>query len=396
VHIPGEFNPPPRLLLGPGPSPIHPQVSRAMTVPILGHLDPAFLDVMTDVRHMLKDVFQSDHSFALPVSGTGTAGMETCVSNLISEGDKAVMCVCGYFGDVMAQQAARYGADVIRIDAEWGQPIDPADVKAALSKGGVKLVGIVHVETSTGVLQPLDEIAQMTHEHGAMLLVDAVTSLGSIPVEVKRLGIDAVFSATQKCVGAPPGLAPISLNDKAVEIIQRRTKPIQAWYLDLQLLAKYWQEGSKRNYHHTAPIAMVYALREALRMLLLEGLEERWARHALNGKAMEAGLEAMGLNLLVEKAWRQPMVLTPTVPEGIDAEKVRQRLLNEYNIEVGAGFSDLNGKIWRVGLMGYGSQKNNVVLGLAALEGVLAHEGYQFEQGASVKAAIEVYLEAGQ
>ena len=396
MHIPGEFNPPPRLLLGPGPSPIHPQVSRAMTVPILGHLDPAFLDVMTDVRHMLKDVFQSDHSFALPVSGTGTAGMETCVSNLISEGDKAVMCVCGYFGDVMAQQAARYGADVIRIDAEWGQPIDPADVKAALSKGGVKLVGIVHVETSTGVLQPLDEIAQMTHEHGAMLLVDAVTSLGSIPVEVKRLGIDAVFSATQKCVGAPPGLAPISLNDKAVEIIQRRTKPIQAWYLDLQLLAKYWQEGSKRNYHHTAPIAMVYALREALRMLLLEGLEERWARHALNGKAMEAGLEAMGLNLLVEKAWRQPMVLTPTVPEGIDAEKVRQRLLNEYNIEVGAGFSDLNGKIWRVGLMGYGSQKNNVVLGLAALEGVLAHEGYQFEQGASVKAAIEVYLEAGQ
>ena len=396
MKIPGEFNPPPRILMGPGPSMVHPQVLRAMSASLLGHLDPVFLDVMTDVRHMLMEVFQSDHSFTLPVSGTGTAGMETVISNLISDGDRVVICECGYFGARMADMAHRYRADVISVKAEWGKPIDPDDVKAALGQGSVKLLGIVHAETSTGVLQPMDDIAKLTKDHGALLVVDAVTSLGGVPVEVNRLGIDAVYSGTQKCLGAPPGLSPISLSDEAAKVIQNRKEVMRAWYLDLSLLQNYWNEDVKRVYHHTAPISMVYALREGLRILLNEGMENSWKRHQLNYQALSAGLEAMGLGLPVQEEYRTPMLLTPTVPAGVDSERVRTRLLNEYNLEIGAGFGSLAGKIWRIGLMGYGSNKNNVILCLSALEGVLSHEGHTFEHGASVRTAIDVYLENGK
>lgn len=389
MFIPQELNPPIRILMGPGPSDVHPRVLKAMNTRLLGHLDPAFLKIMDDVKMSLREVFQTQNDWTLPVSGTGTAGMETCIVNLIEEGDEVAVCTAGYFGDRIADMATRFGAKVHRIEAPWGKTIEEEKLESVLKNSKIKIVTVVNAETSTGVYQSLDEISRLAHEHGALLLVDAVTSLGGLPVEVDKLKIDACYSGTQKCLGAPPGLAPTTLSNDALDVISKRRQKVYGWYLDLTLLNKYW--GKERVYHHTAPITMVYALYEALRVLLEEGLENSFTRHKIHHHALVAGLEAIGLDMLVEPQFRLPMLNTPKVPEGIDDAKVRRRLLNEFNIEIGAGFSVLAGKIWRIGLMGYSANKRNVLYFLSALENILHSEGYKLDIGASLKGANQIY-----
>ena len=389
MNIPQELNPPVRVLMGPGPSNVHPRVLKAMNTRLLGHLDPAFLAIMDEVKECLQAVFQTSNDWTIPVSGTGTAGMETCLVNLIEEGDEVAICVAGYFAERMVDMATRFGAKVHRIDSPWGKPVDADKLEKVLKKGNIKIVAAVHAETSTGLHQPLNEISRLTHEHGAMLLIDAVTSLGGLPVEVDRWKIDACYSGTQKCIGAPPGLSPTTMSARALDVIKKRTQKIYGWYLDLALLNRYW--GSERTYHHTAPITMIYALREGMRVLLEEGLENSYARHKLHHFALVAGLEAMGLKLLIEPEFRLPMLNTPQVPEGIDDKKVRGRLLNEFDIEIGGGFGQLAGKIWRIGLMGYSCNKRNVFYFLSALENILHSEGYKLDVGSALRAADEVY-----
>jgi len=320
--------------------------------------------------------------------------METCLSNLIADGDSVIVCSHGYFGERMVDMSTRFGGNVTRLATPWGRPTDPDELRKVAAQVKPSLIAIVHAETSTGVLQPMDEVAAIAREHDAFLVMDAVTSLGGLPVEVGRWGVDACYSATQKCLGAPPGLSPISISSRAWKRILAREKTMRAWYLDLALLDKYWGGGKERVYHHTAPITMIYAIHQALTLLLEEGMESSYARHLLNHHALVAGLEAIGLNMLVEPGCRLPMLNAPKVPEGVDDARVRGRLLNDFDIEIGAGFGELKGKIWRIGLMGYSSNKRHILFFLGALEGVLAAEGYRFDHGASLKAANEVYVEA--
>lgn len=365
----GELNPPTRILMGPGPSEVHPRVLRAMGTPLLGHLDPHFLSIMDGLRSMLRTVLGTANELTFAVSATGSAGMETCFVNLLEPGDEAVICVNGVFGNRMCDVANRCGAKVTRVDAAWGRPIDPDQVRAALQGTSAKLVAVVHAETSTGVLQPLADISRLAREAGALFLVDAVTSLGGTDVRVDDWGIDAVYSGTQKCLSAPPGLSPVSFSDRAVEVIDgRKTKP-QSWYLDAGMLRSYW--GEERAYHHTAPISSVYALYEALRVVLEEGLEARFARHRRNHELLRAGLEALGFAFVVEEKYRLPMLNAVRIPEGVDDKAIRGRLLNEYDIEIGGGLGDFAGKVWRIGLMGHGCTANNVNTLLAALRALL-------------------------
>ncbi|MCL5045605.1 MAG: alanine--glyoxylate aminotransferase family protein [Actinobacteria bacterium] len=384
-----ELRPSSRLLLGPGPSPVDPRVLRAMSAPTLGHLDPEFLGIMNECMDLLRYVFETRNQLTIPMSGTGSAGMETVLVNLIEPGDNAVVCANGVFGGRMVDVAGRCGAEVIRVSAPWGRIIDPEDVRKALKGGGVKLVGIVHAETSTGAHQPLEEISRIVHDHGALLVVDAVTSLGGMPVKVDEWGIDACYSGTQKCVSCPPGLAPVTFGPRAVEALGKRKSKVQSWYLDLTMIQKYWTQ--ERFYHHTAPINMIYALREALRLIHEEGLEARFARHKLNSDALVAGVRAMGLGMAAQEGHRLVSLNAVRIPEGVDDLAVRKRLLQEFDIEIGGGLGDFKGKVWRIGLMGYGSQKKNVFTVLAALEVALAAQGYKFEKGAGIAAAAEVY-----
>ncbi|MFO7245807.1 MAG: alanine--glyoxylate aminotransferase family protein [Thermaerobacter sp.] len=377
---------PQRLLLGPGPSEVHPRVLRALATPVLGHLDPAFLALMDQVQADLREVFGTTNLVTLPLSGTGTAGMEAAIVNLVEPGDRVVVGIAGAFGERMAEIAGRCGAEVVRVETPWGRPVDPDDLRRAAA-GGADVIALVHAETSTGVLQPLEPVAEVAREAGALLLVDCVTSLGGIPVDVDRIGIDIAYSASQKCLGAPPGLAPITVSPRALERIERRTRPVPSWYLDLRLLTGYWREGGSRRYHHTAPISSVYALAEALVLLKEEGLEARWERQERLGRALQAGLEAMGLELFAAEGHRLPMLTTVRVPEGVDDAAIRRGLLEVYGIEIAGGLGAVAGQIWRIGLMGAACRPRAVLSVLAALDDLLAAAGFRFERGAGVAAA---------
>ena len=387
-----DLNPSPRVLMGPGPSDVHPRVLRAMATPLLGHLDPEFLVLMNETRELLQYVFQTQNELTLPVPGTGSAGMEAAVCNLLEPGDTIVIGVNGYFGQRLSEMAARCGAQVVPVQIPWGHIVEPDDIAQALRGRQAKVVAVVHAETSTGVLQPLQPIADLAHAHGALFLVDTVTSLGGHPVKVDEWGIDVCYSGTQKCLSCPPGLAPITLNARAAEVLHQRRSKVQSWYLDLSLVERYW--GQERFYHHTAPISMNYALREALRLIYEEGLEARWQRHRLNHQALLAGLQTMGLEPFVaDEAQRLWSLNAVRIPGGIEDAKVRAQLLQEFGIEIGGGLGELKGRIWRVGLMGYSSSRRNVLLFLGALEHVLVAQGYS-PQGSGVHAAGEVYRQA--
>ena len=361
-----KANPPIRTLLGPGPSPVHPRVLQALSLPVIGHLDPRFLEIMDQSMDMLRELFQTKNRLALPMSGTGSAGMETCFVNLLEPGDNALIGVNGVFGTRMVDVAQRCGANVDTVEAEWGSALDAQRFKTALSHKKYKLAAIVHAETSTGVLQPLDDIAKAVRDSGALLLVDAVTSLGGTPVRVDELGIDACYSGTQKCLGCPPGLSPVTLSGRAVEMIRARKTKVQSWYLDLSMIEKYW--GSERVYHHTAPISMNYALHEALRSVLEEGLEAVWQRHRATHETFIREMRKLEIEPAVAESIRAPMINAIKIPEGVDDAKVRTRLYDDFNIEIGAGLGPLKGKIWRVGLMGHGSRPENVELLTKALK----------------------------
>jgi len=384
-----ELSPPRRILMGPGPSNCHPRVLKAMATPLIGHLDPEFLEIMNDTQELLRRVFKTENQLTIPISGTGSSGMEATICNLVEEGDDVIVCVNGTFGARMVDIAERNRARVIRVDEKWGRAIPPEKVAEALKSRKVKLVAIVHAETSTGVYQQLEEIGCLAREHGALFLVDAVTSLGGCPVEVDKWGIDACYSATQKCLSAPPGLAPVTFSPRALEMIENRKTRVPSWYLDMTLVKKYW--GKERVYHHTAPISMIYALREALRIILEEGLKARFARHELNHRALAAGLEAMGIDYLPPRGERLWMLNSIMIPAGVDDNKVRSQLLDNYSMEIGGGLGEFKGKVWRVGLMGESSTQANIILFLSALEEILNGEGYPVEVGAAIQAASDIY-----
>jgi len=375
--------------MGPGPSDIHPQVLRAMSAPTVGHLDPFYLQLMNEMQEMLRAVFQTKNAMTMAVSATGSAGMESAVVNLIEPGDRMIVCVNGVFGGRMLDVAQRAGAEVTRLDRPWGEVFSPSDLKESLAKVKPKAVGIVMAETSTGAYQPIPEIAELVHNAGAMLIVDAVTALGGVPVEVDAWGIDVIYSGSQKCLSCPPGLAPISFNARAMQSILARKTKVQSWYLDVTMLAQYW--GSERVYHHTAPINMTYGLHEALRLVLTEGLDACFARHALHHRALKAGLHAIGIRYAAQEGRQLPQLNAVFVPDGVNDAAVRSGLLNRFGIEIGGGLGDFKGKAWRIGLMGYGARSANVLLFLSALEQLLAEQGHRFEHGASIAAANAVY-----
>ena len=364
-----EINMPPRILLGPGPSMVDPRVLKAMATPLVGHLDPSFIELMDHTQALLRYVFETDNEMTFPVSGTGTAAMEAAVANMVEPGDPVLVCINGYFGMRLADMARRYAGQVETITCPWGGVFSPEEVKEALDRRPAEVVAIVHAETSTGALQPLDEIAEVVHQQGGIMIVDAVTSLGGVPVQVDDTGIDVCYSGSQKCLSCPPGASPITLNPRAVEKLRQRKTTVPNWYLDLTLLGKYW--GNERTYHHTAPISTNYALYEGLRVVAKEGLQNRWTRHRRNAELLWQGLEDLGLELHVPEDYRIPSLTTVRIPAGIDDLKVRRDLLREYNIEISGGLGELAGKIWRIGLMGYSSRKENVLLLLAALQKLL-------------------------
>ncbi len=383
---PGDAQMPQRVLLGPGPSSVHPRVLQAMTLPVVGHLDPTFFQVMDELCEMLRQIYHTSNPMTFPISATGSGGMEAACANIIERGDTVVVCRNGYFGGRLADIAERYGAETHVIDVPWGKPVDVEALTQELDKHpNVKAVGVVHAETSTGVLTPLPEIADLAHRHGALVIVDAVTSLGGHDMRMDDWDLDVCYSGSQKCLGAPPGLAPISFGPRAMEVINGRKTNVESFYFSLQELEGYW--STRRAYHHTAPISMNYALREALRMVAEEGLENRLARHARVASALWAGLEALGIGLLADPDYRLNPLTTALIPDGIDDAAVRQRLLNEYNIEIGGGLGTLRGKVWRVGLMGDSAREVNVFALLSALEVILSSMGYEVAFGASLSAA---------
>ena len=383
-----ELNLPVRTLLGPGPSNVHPRVLRAMATPVLGHLDPRFLELMDETMELLRFVFQTENAITFALPGTGSAGMEAALVNLIEPEDRVVVGVNGYFGERLCEMASRHGAEVRRVEAAWGQIIDPEQVERALADRRAKLVAVIHAETSTGVLQPIRPIAEACQRHGALLVVDTVTSLGGSPVAADEWEADICFSCTQKGLSCPPGLSPITVSRRAVAATGARRSPVQSWYLDLSLITRYW--GSDRLYHHTAPISMLYALREALRLVREEGLKARWHRHQTLSNALTAGLTGLGLQILAPEGYRAPTLTVVKTPEGVPDVEVRKALLSEHNLEIGGGLGVLKGRVWRIGLMGESCNQANVLLVLSALESALVRHGWHCERGAGLLAALEV------
>jgi len=386
-----DFLPPRRVLMGPGPSTVHPRVLKAMAAPLVGHLDPVFLSLMNEVQTLLRHVFATENSLTIAISGTGSAGMEAAIVNLVEPGDSVVVGVNGVFGTRLATIVERCGGKAIRVEAPWGRIIEPEAIEATIRRSGpVKAVVVVHAETSTGAWQPLEPIGTICRAHEALFLVDAVTSLGGMPVDVDRWGIDACYSATQKCLSCPPGLAPFTLSPRAVSAMKGRRTPCQSWYLDMGLVVDYWTERN-RAYHHTAPISMLYALREALRLIEEEGLAVRYTRHRLNGDALTAGLTAIGLDPLPHEGQRLPMLSCVTVPNHIDEAAVRAQLLDRFSIEIGGGLGPLKGKVWRIGLMGESATEDHVLTFLNALEEIGMNAGWVSTPGVSLQAATRIY-----
>lgn len=385
-----RFVPPQRVLLGPGPSAVSAQVLSALAAPTIGHLDPKFLQVMDETQTMLRDVFQTGNRLTIPVSGTGSAGMEACVVNLIEPGDRFLVCVNGVFGGRMADVAARAGAEVRKLERPFGEVFDADEIAAAVKEFRPKVTGIVHAETSTGALQPIPEISKVVHDGGSLLLLDCVTSLGGLPVLIDEWEVDAAYSGTQKCLSCPPGLAPVTFSERAEKVMDSRKSKVASWYLDMSMVRNYWSNQS-RAYHHTAPINMNYALHSALVSVLEEGLPQRFERHQRHHLALRAGVEALGLKFAVPESHRLPVLNAITIPEGVDDKAVRAGLLNEFGIEIGAGLGPMAGKTWRVGLMGESSSPANVLVFLAALEACLAKQGARELNGAGVAAANAFY-----
>jgi alanine-glyoxylate transaminase / serine-glyoxylate transaminase / serine-pyruvate transaminase len=385
-----DIDPGYRVLLGPGPSEVPVRVLHALSNPTIGHLDPYFLKIMDETQDLLRFLFQTGNELTIPVSGTGSAGMETALVNLVEPGDEVLVCVGGVFGMRMCDIVGRLGGRLIRVDGEWGRAIDPEMIRQAIKGRNPKIIAVVHAETSTGVCQPLEDLSRMARQAGALFLVDMVTSLGGMKIAVDEMGIDVAYSGTQKCISCPPGLSPITFGSEAMKAVKARKTPILSWYLDMSMVSSYW--GGERKYHHTAPINMIFGLREALRLVAEEGLEARFARHQLNHRALVAGIETMGLKMLVPPKERLPMLNTVVIPEGADDVKVRKALLKDFGVEIGGGLGALAGKVWRVGLMGQSSCRKNVILFLTALETVLNAQGVKVRPGA-LKAVADVYAE---
>jgi len=389
-----SFNPPQRTLMGPGPSDIAPRVLAALARPTVGHLDPSFVGMMDEVKQLLQMAFQTQSALTLPISAPGSSGMEACFVNLIEAGDKVIICQNGVFGGRMKENVVRCGATAVMVEDEWGKAVDVEKAEAALkAHPDAKALAFVHAETSTGALSDAKALAALAQKYDCLSIVDAVTSLGGSELRVDEWGIDAIYSGTQKCLSCVPGISPVSFSEKAQEVIKNRKTPVQSWFLDMNLIMGYWGANAKRAYHHTAPVNSLYALHESLVMLQEEGLDNAIARHAKNHLALRAGIEALGLSFVVDEADRLPQLNAVTIPEGIDEAVVRQRLLNEYQLEIGAGLGALAGKVWRIGLMGYASNQKNVLFCLGALEAVLNDMGANIGTGA-VSAAMRVYTTA--
>ncbi len=388
-----SFTPPVRTLMGPGPSDMHPRVLAALSKPIVGHLDPAFIGMMDEMKALLQFAYQTKNIMTMPVSAPGSAGMECCFANLVEPGDTVIVCKNGVFGTRMLENVERCGGKAVVVEDEWGSPASPNKVEDALKANpDAKIVAFVHAETATGARSDAKNLTQLAHAHDALVIVDAVTSLGGIEVDVDGWEIDAIYSGSQKCLSCTPGLSPVSFGPRAQEKITSRKTKVQSWFLDQTLVMGYWGTGGgKRTYHHTAPINALYALHESLVLLEEEGLENAWKRHALNHQALKAGLEAMGLELPVDPAHRLPQLNVVKIPEGIDDGAVRTALLNEYSLEIGAGLGAGAGKVWRIGLMGHASSKKNVLLCLTALDSVLTRLGAPIKSSVGAQAALAVY-----
>ena len=391
----GDLLPSPRILLGPGPTMADPRVLRAMATPLLGQFDPEFTGIMNEVMALTRFAFETANARAFPVPGTGRAGLEAAIASFVEPGERVVVGECGRFGLLLIEIAERCGAEVVPVRGEWGRALEPDAIAAALRGGKTRMVALIHGETSTGVLQPLAEIARLAHAHDALVMADAVVTLGGCPVETDAWSVDVMVAGTQKCLSCPSGLAPVTYNARAEAVLAARRTRVQSNYLDLGQLADYW--GPQRYNHHTAPTSMVYGLREALRAIQTEGLAARFARHRLHGDALRAGLAALGLALFgAEPPERRLPFITPVVvPEGVDELRVRHRLIADFGIEIGAAFGPLQGRIWRIGTMGYSARRENILLCLAALENVLRREGWKAEAGAGVEAALAHYGASG-
>lgn len=386
-----SFHPPVRTLMGPGPSDVDPRVLAAMARPTIGHLDPEFIRMMDQVKAMLKAVLKTENELTMPVSAPGSAGMEACFVNLVEPGDKVIVCQNGVFGGRMRENVERFGGIAIMVEDAWGTPVDLAKVEAAFAAHpDTKILAFVHAETSTGVRSDAQGLCKIAQAHQALTIVDAVTSMGGIELEVDAWGIDALYSGTQKCLSCPPGISPVTFSAKAVEAVKARKTPVPSWFLDTNLVMGYWGGSGKRAYHHTAPVNALYALHESLAILLNEGLDNAWARHALHHQALKAGLEAMGLEFLVEEAYRLPQLNSVKIPEGVDDAALRSALLEDYSLEIGAGLGALAGKVWRIGLMGASCNRRNVMLCLDALENTMRAQGVAVKAGAA-EAAAKVY-----
>lgn len=387
-----SFHPPVRTLMGPGPSDVSPRVLAAMARPTIGHLDPEFIRMMDEVKEMLKNLFKTKNELTMPISAPGSAGMEACFVNLIEPGDKVIVCQNGVFGGRMKENVVRFGGECILVEDEWGTAVSIEKVKAAFAANSdVKALAFVHAETSTGVCSDAKALCELAQANGALTIVDAVTSLGGVNVDVDGWGIDAIYSGTQKCLSCPPGISPVSFSAKAVEAVQNRSTPVPSWFLDTNLVMGYWGGGGKRAYHHTAPVNSLYALHEALVMLEEEGLDNAYTRHQKHHLALRAGLEAMGIGFLVDEDSRLPQLNSVLIPEGVDDAAVRTALLQNYNLEIGAGLGALAGKVWRIGLMGTASTQRNVMLCLDALENTLAGMDAPIKVGVAAQAAAAVF-----
>ena len=375
-----------RRLMGPGPLDVHPRVYQALASPVIGYLDPSYLKILDRIGELLPPVFATQNTVTHAAPGTGTAGMEACVANLLEPEDRILVCAQGYFGDRIRQMAERQDAEITRLEEEWGRPTDPQRVEAALKEKQHKVVAVVHAETSTGVLQPMADISRLVKDHGALLLLDTVSSLGGIEVKVDEWGVDAAFSCSQKCIGCPPGLSPLTFSNRAMAAVQKRKHPVRSWYLDISLLKQYWEP--EHVYHHTSSSTLNYGLLEALLLIHEEGLENRFARHLKNHKALVAGIEALGLKMLVNPEYRLPTLNTIIVPEGVEDAKLRKYLLETFKLDIGGGFGILKGKVWRVGLMGYSSSADNVLFFIPAMSRALAVQGFKTDMSAGLDAVL--------